>query len=484
MNKVEDLIQKKEKIHLGGGEDILQGQHLKGKLGARERINYLLDEGSFVEIDTFIKNSRVVCGYGTIGGALVYLYSEDYTKNGGSMNMASATKISHIMELSLKMGAPLIQLMDSVGGDLQEGLDILNAYCKILKYNSSLSGVVPQISVVLGPCTGMAAVSAAISDFTILAGQGTLYLSSPKDIMKEEKRFIEEENYGKAKIGSVQFKRDKEEEGLDLVKKLIEYFPANNLDNGHDNIESYKEFIIEELDNMANKNEVDIDKLLSLVLDDNTRIDMDADITEKVIVAMGKVNGMSLGVIAFKDELLEKKSIEKITKNIKLWNAFNVPMVFFTQGRGFEAMIKDENSLAFDVAKMTFALSEATVPKVSILIGEAYGAALGILANKNLGFDVVYAWPNCKVAITEGSKIIRSLYEEEIVSSENPKYKEEKLIKENIEKVTDIYKAAEAGLIDDILIPRETRAKVFMAMDMLRSKREIKHPRKHGSMFL
>ncbi|WP_027632577.1 acyl-CoA carboxylase subunit beta [Clostridium hydrogeniformans] len=493
MDKIEELIEKKHNIRQGGGQDKLEGQHSQNKLTARERINLLLDEGSFIEIGTFLKDSTVIAGYGTSQGKLVYVYSEDYTKNGGLMNKASGEKIANIMEMALKMGAPLVKILDSAGGDIKDGLNTLLAYSKITNLTAKLSGVVPQISLVLGHCAGISAVTAAMSDFTIISKEtGRLYVNPALDLSNKEEKFIGVSQYGEGEKvlnnGGATIACDNDKEVLAMAKKIVQLMPSNNMEKPFIENEDNKGFIQESLDEMCKSNKINKRHLSMEIFDDNSYIELFKSDEDVVLTTLGKINGLSVGVMVVApehNEYLNIKSLDRLTRFVKLCDSYHIPLVTFVDAEGFSSTLKEEeNGLVLSIAKLTYSLAEATTPKVAIIVGKAYGSAYVTLSNKEGAFDMVYAWPNAKIAVTTPEKIIMALNRDEITGASNPKDKEKEVITSLETEITSPYKAAELGFIDDIIVPKETRARLFMTLDMLQTKKVIKYPKNHGTILI
>ena len=484
MDRVEELIKRRNELRLAGGEGKVLGQHSKNKMTARERILEILDEGSFIEIGAFVKEASVITGYGTVNQKLVYVFSEDVTVNGALVNGVNGEKIAHIMDMALKMGAPLVHIYDSVGGDLKDGLKTLNAYSKIVKGTSKLSGIIPQFALIAGGCNGMASISAAMCDFMILVNDnGNMSMSSTKDLIVEEESFVDEKSIN----NRVHFNVKEDKAGIELIKKLLTYVPSNNMELPEISNYEINNFINEEFDVMSNNDDIDIRRISVALCDENTSIELFEGFDSEIVTSFGKINGRPFGIIGtnLKDEDLTRTMIEKVTRMVKLCDAYHIPMVTLVDAEGFKASLEDENKgLSVKVAKMVYALCESSSPKVGLIVGKAYGSSYITLASKEGIFDVVYAWPNAKIALTKPEKLIKALNREEITSSENPRLREKELIANLSEDITSPYKAAEKGLIDDIIIPRETRARLFMVFDMLQSKREIKHPKNHGTVLI
>lgn len=496
MNRVEDLIQRKKCIHSLEGENETIVKNNLQRMNGMERIEFLLDKGSFIEIGAFKSNgtSSVITGYGTLDGRLVYIYSENYGLQGGVMTIENAEKINNIMKMALKMGAPLIKIHDSIGADIKEGLHILNSYSSIIKLSASLSGVVPQISVISGPCTGMAAINAAMSDFTIIVeNQGQFYVNSPEKLSKGENKFIDYAMYAEAdnssRNGSIQLTAKDENEALSLSKKILAYLPSNNMEVSLDINSEIKLEPIAKFNEMCNERSFDAYEVLNLLSDENSIIEFDKHNGQGVVTALCKVHGLTIGCIITNSKNqqgnIDVTSINKITKFARLCNSFNISLVNIVDAKGFEVNIKAENSgLALDLAKMTYTLSEALSPKVTLIIGDAIGAVYSLLCSKEASSDVVYAWPSALVSPIEPEQIVKSLYKEQIVNSAEPKEEERQLVEKYILEEASPYKAASLGDIDDIITPEETKIRLFMALDMLQSKREVKYPKKHGTILI
>jgi methylmalonyl-CoA decarboxylase subunit alpha len=495
MDKIEELWQKKELAYLAGGEKMLQMQQNLNKMNARQRVKFILDEGSFVEIGALIgaNGAGVVTGYGTIDGRLIYIYSEDYTVDGGMISARNSKKICSIMNMALEMGAPLVQVIDSSGAKLEEGLDVLNSYSSIISMNAKLSGVVPQISVIAGPCTGIAAISAAMSDITIIAEDcGALYVSSPNTIQQNKLKYVENSSYADAgataKSGSAQITVANDKEALLTAKKIIQYLPSNNIEFSPAEENNYGKFISPSLDEAVNNGLINIREIINSIADEGSVIELNRYRTEEVITLFIRINGFTAGVIAndrkFNGDKLTIKACEKLTSFVKLCDSFNISIISLVDCKGYTAdAAEEQNGLAVAGAKLVYSLAEANVPKLSLIIGDAYGAGFICLASKATAFDLSFAWPGTTISITDPETAVKVLYKEEIKSSDIPEKAEKELLKEYLEGAS-AYKAAESGYIDDIIVPSETKLRLYSAFDMLQSKRVIKYPKKHGSILI
>lgn len=494
MEIVKELINNKEKMINSIQSEKQDFQHRSGKLTPMERVSILFDENSFTEVGAMTgkDGAGVLAGYGTVGGGLVFTYMQDYTVNGGALDSFGSKKIVRIMDMAAKMGAPLIEVYDSVGAKLTEGIEVLESYGNIVSHNARLSGVIPQIAMVVGPCTGIAALSAAMSDFGIIVQKsGELYINSPKTLTEFQGITIDPNMYANSenciKNGSMHVSVTNEEEGLSLVRKLINYIPSNNLEVAP--VDSDTEVSYEpqsELDDMVNKGSIKIDTLLNTIGDPGSLIEFDKSSDVNTKTALIKINGMTAGAAAIGDGgRLNIRNIEKITRMVKFCNCFNIPMICLVNSEGFiKSMDEENNGLAAAAAKMICALNQAVIPKISLITGKAYGAIYTAFCSKEAACDVVYAWAGAKISLAEPEALIKALYKDEIISSDEPKKKENEIIKQKYDEVTSPYKAAEMGYVDDIIIPSKTKGILYGALDMLQSKRVISYPKKHASILL
>jgi acetyl-CoA carboxylase carboxyltransferase component len=496
VDKVDNLIHIIKESHKGGGDSKIEMQHNLHKNTARERLQFILDEGSFIEIGALVQNNGagVITGYGTVDGKLVYVCSQDYTVDGGAINVVNSNKVCNIMDMALEMGAPLIQVFDSVGAKLSEGLDVLASYGRILKRNAKLSGVVPQISVIAGPCLGIAALSATMSDFTIMIdGSSELAISSIKKLTRKEEKYIDTKMYSSAtncsENGSIQIVAANDEEAFKTVKKILSYIPSNNMECSPIGIENSNFNILNNnLDEMVNSEVVSSYEVMKALTDEDSIIALNNNWEPSIITCLAKINGITVGIISNEQKnhiSLNIRISEKISRFVKICDCYNIPILSIVDTNGFVVSLKEEqDGLSLHVSKMIYALIEASVPKVSLIIGEAYGAGYLALASKEVAFDISYAWPTAKISATDPETLIKLLHQDEIRQAENPKIKEQEVILKYMDEVTSPYKAAQKGIIDDIIMPSETKQRIFASLDMLHSKREIKYPKKHGSTLI
>ena len=496
MDKVDNLIEIIKRSHQGGGDSKIKMQHSLHKMTARERIKSILEEGSFIEIGALVGNdgAGVITGYGTVHGKLVYIYSQDYTVDGGAVNIANSNKICNVMDMAIKMGAPLIQVFDSVGAKLSEGLDILTSYGGILKRNAKLSGVVPQIAVIAGPCIGIASLSATMSDFTIMVNNSTeLAISSNKKLTKEGEEYVDSKMYSSAsncsENGSIQIVAANDAAAFIIVKKILEYIPSNNMEAPEVGIETSNLNVLNnDFNEMANGEMVNSYEVMRAISDEDSVIELNNNWEPSIITCLAKINGLTTGIITNAENQHANLNIgvsEKINRFVKICDCYNIPILSIVDTDGFVvSLVEEQNGLSVHASKMIYSLIEATVPKVSLIIGKAYGSGYLALASKEVAFDISYAWPTAKISVIEPEALIKILHKDEIVQSEYPKLKEQEMILKYIEEVTSPYKAAEKGIIDDIIMPSETKQRIFASLDMLHSKREVKYPKKHGTTLI
>ncbi len=496
MNKVDNLVHIIKKSHKGGGDSKVEMQHNLQKTTARERLTLIVDEGSFIEIGTLVsKNGAgVITGYGTVDGKLVYIYSQDYTVDGGAVNVANSNKICNIMDMAIEMGAPLIQIFDSVGAKLLEGLDILSSYASILKRNAKLSGVVPQIAVIAGPCSGVAALSATMSDFTIMVdNSGELAISSSTILAKEEEKHVNAKMYSSAtkcsENGSIQIVAENDVAAFKIVRKILDYIPSNNMETAPMGLQPHDLNIQNsDLNEMVNSETVNSYEVMKALIDKDSILELNNKWESSSITCLSKINGITVGIITNSHTQHINLNIgisEKISRFVKICDCYNIPILSIVDTCGFVVSLKQEqNGLSIHASKMIYALAEATVPKISLIIGQAYGAGYLALASKEVAFDISYAWPTARISVTEPETLIKILHKDEIMGDENPKLKEKEIILKYIDEVTSPYTAAEKGIIDDIIMPSETKQRIFSSIDMLHSKRAIKYPKKHGSTLI
>lgn len=511
MNKIDELLEKKQRIELGGGKDRIDKQHKKGKLTARERIEYLLDSGSFVEVDAFVKHrcsnfnmanvetpaEGVITGYGTINGRLTYVYAQDFTVVGGSLGEMHAKKICKILDMAVKMGAPVIGINDSGGARIQEGVDALSGYGQIFYRNTRASGVIPQISVIMGPCAGGAVYSPALTDFIFMVDKTSqMFITGPQVIKAVTGEEVSGEKLGGAKThnsisGVAHFIAPDERTCLDQVKKLLSYLPSNNLESPveietHDDINR----IIPELDSVIPDNSnkpYDMKNIISRIVDDGDFFEVQQYYAANIITGFARINRRSIGIIANQPKVLagclDINASDKAGRFIRTCDAFNIPILNIVDVPGFLPGTNQEfGGIIRHGAKMLYAYSEATVPKVTMIVRKAYGGAYLAMCSKDLGADIVYAWPDAEIAVMGPEGAANIIFKKEIESSSSPAEERASKIKEYREEFATPYIASERGYVDDIIVPSESRVRLAAAFEMLQSKRESTLPKKHGNL--
>lgn len=512
LEKIAELIALREKARLGGGEKRIENQHKKGKYTARERIAMLLDEASFEEIDMFIKHrctnfgmdkkeailgDGVVTGCGTIDGRLVYVFAQDFTVEGGSLSETMALKICKVMDLSLKMGAPIIGINDSGGARIQEGVTALAGYAEIFQRNILTSGVVPQISAIFGPCAGGAVYSPALTDFTIMTkGTSYMFLTGPKVVKQVLGEDVTQEELGGASIhstksGVAHFAVDSEEEGILCIRKLISFLPQNNLEEPplvscSDPIDRLEDSLNDIIPDSPNK-PYDMYEVLGSVIDNGEFLEVHKDYAPNIIVGFARFNGASVGIVANQPKVLagvlDSNSSRKAARFVRFCDAFNIPIVTFVDVPGFLPGTQQEyNGVILHGAKLLYAFGEATVPKITITLRKSYGGAYCVMSSKHLRGDVNYAWPTAEIAVMGPEGAIEVLYGKEIAASDNPTELQKEKVEEYKELFANPYNAARYGYIDDIIEPRNTRFRIIRSLQQLATKKLTNPLKKHDNL--
>ncbi|SEA18272.1 propionyl-CoA carboxylase carboxyltransferase subunit [Porphyromonadaceae bacterium NLAE-zl-C104] len=514
LEKVKELIQLREKARLGGGEKRIEAQHLKGKYTARERLDMLLDEGSFEEFDMFVEHrchnfgmektkflgDGVVTGYGTIYGRLVYVFAQDFTVSGGSLSEMHAQKICKVMDQALKMGAPLIGINDSGGARIQEGINALGGYAEIFQRNILASGVIPQISGIFGPCAGGAVYSPALTDFIIMT-QGTSYmfLTGPKVVKTVTGEDVTQEQLGGASVhssksGVSQFQVQTEEDGLKLIRQLLSFIPQNNLEEAplqpnDDPIDRLDDALNDIIPDSPNK-PYDMYEVIGAIIDKGEFLEVHADYAKNIIVGFARFNGQSVGIVAnqpkFLAGVLDINASRKAARFVRFCDAFNIPIVSLVDVPGFLPGTGQEyGGVITHGAKLLYAYGEATVPKVTVTLRKSYGGAHIVMSCKQLRGDINYAWPTAEIAVMGADGAVEVLYSKEIVAEKDPEkmaaVKEEKKNEYN-DLFTNPYVAARYGYIDDVIEPRNTRFRVIRALQQLQTKKLQNPPKKHDNL--
>ncbi|MBN2882971.1 MAG: methylmalonyl-CoA carboxyltransferase [Clostridia bacterium] len=511
VEKINELRSRKKEIELGGGQKKIDSQHSKGKLTARERLATLFDEGSFVELDSFIETrcidfgmqdkkmpgDGVVTGYGRIEGRLVFASAQDFTVIGGSLGEMHAKKITKMMDNAMKMGAPVISINDSGGARIHEGIDALSGFGDIFFKNTMASGVIPQISVIMGPCAGGAVYSPAITDFILMVEETSqLFITGPSVIKAVTGEDVSMQDLGGAKVhstksGNAHFSYKDEEACIAGLKKLISYLPENNLtgapksectdDAGRLSARIYD--IMPESVNAA----YNVKDIISEVVDNGEFLEVQAEYAKNIVVGFARFNGRGVGIVANNPShlagSLDVNSSDKGARFVRFCDSFNIPIVSFTDVPGYFPGVEQEyNGIIRHGAKLLFAFSEATVPKINVITRKAYGGAYIAMNSKHLGADIVYAWPTAEIAVMGAEGAANIIFKQDIAESEDPiSFRVEK-IEEYRNKFSNPYVAASKGYVDDVIDPAATRTYIVSALEMLQSKREDRPRKKHGNI--
>lgn len=511
MSKVDGLIDRKQIIEQGGGQEKIEKQHKKGKMSARERVNYILDEGSFVEVDAFVKHrcsnfnmanveapaEGVVTGYGTIDGRLTFVYAQDFTVIGGSLGEMHAKKICKILDMAVKMGAPVIGVNDSGGARIQEGVDALSGYGQIFYRNTRASGVIPQISVIMGPCAGGAVYSPALTDFIFMVDKSSqMFITGPQVIKAVTGEEVSAEQLGGAMThnsvsGVAHFIAKDEKECLDQIKKLLSFLPSNNMENPPEYAsEDDLNRIDQDLDTIMPDNSnkpYDMKEIIAKIVDNGDFFEVQPYYAKNIITGFARINGRSIGIIANQPKMLagclDINASDKAGRFIRTCDAFNVPILNLVDVPGFLPGTNQEyGGIIRHGAKMLYAYSEATVPKVTMIVRKAYGGAYLAMCSKDLGADIVYAWPTAEIAVMGPEGAANIIFKKEIEAAANPAEERQSKIKEYRDEFATPYIAAQRGYVDDVIIPSESRQRLAAAFEMLQSKRESALPKKHGNL--
>ena len=508
---LERLKELRRASELGGGPERLQAQHERGKLSARERLDLLLDEGSFVELDRFVTHRStdfgldgqkvlgdgVVTGYGCIHGRLVYVFSQDFTVFGGSLSEAHAEKIVKIQDMALKNGAPIVGLNDSGGARIQEGVVSLGGYADIFLRNTLASGVVPQISVVLGPCAGGAVYSPAITDFVYMVrGTSYMFVTGPNVVKTVTHEDIDMEGLGGADVhatrsGVAHFAHDSEPECLAAVRDLFRYIPQNNTElpparPSTDPSDRQDEKLLEIVPHNPNR-PYDMRDVIKHVVDGGEFYEVHARFAENILVGFAHLGGRPVGIVANQPAVLagvlDIDSSDKGARFVRFCDAFNIPLVVLEDVPGFlPGVTQEHGGIIRHGAKLLYAFSEATVPKVTVITRKAYGGAYDVMNSKHIRGDINLAWPQAEIAVMGPKGAVEILFRKEIAEAEDPEAATEARISEYREKFAHPYVAAARGYLDDVIDPRETRARLISALEMLHNKRDANPLKKHGNI--
>ena len=509
-DKLSNLDAKIAAAQLGGGQKRIDAQHKKGKLTARERLHFLLDEGSFEEIGMLVTHrSRefglekeiypgdgVVTGYGTIAGRLVYVFSQDFTVFGGSLSETHAEKICKVMDLAMQNGAPVIGLNDSGGARIQEGVVSLGGYADIFYRNTLASGVIPQISAIMGPCAGGAVYSPAITDFIMMVENTSyMFVTGPNVVKTVTHEEVTSEELGGAsthstKSGVTHFSCANEVECINNIKKLFSYIPSNCEEDapalpysgGDERRTSLNDII------PANPNQpYDIRDVISGVIDEDTFFEVHKNFAENIVVGFARIGGRSIGIVAnqpaFLAGVLDNHASTKAARFVRFCDSFNVPLLVFEDVPGFLPGTDQEwNAIITNGAKLLYAFCEATVPRITVITRKAYGGAYDVMNSKHIGADMNYAWPTAEIAVMGAKGAAEIIFKKEISEAKDPEAKLKEKEKEYTDLFANPYKAAERGYIDEVIRPEDTRSKLMKAFKMLENKVAVLPKKKHGNI--
>ncbi len=495
----------------GGGEERIKKQHEKGKLTARERLERLLDEGSFVEIGMFAQSRAtefgmdkkrypgdgVVTGYGTINGRLVFVYAQDFTVLGGSLGEMHAEKICRVLDLAMENGAPVIGLNDSGGARIQEGVDSLKGYGEIFFRNTIASGVIPQIAVIMGPCAGGAVYSPAIMDFTVMVDKKSyMFITGPQVIKAVTGEDVDFESLGGAmvhnqKSGNAHLIARDEDEALNMVKLLLSYIPSNNMEDPPvmetgdppDRMDYSLDTVIPE----DPKKSYDVKDVINSVMDRGTFFELQPYYAPNIVIGFARLNGRSVGVVANQPKVLagvlDINASDKAARFVRFCDAFNIPIITFMDVPGYlPGVAQEHGGIIRHGAKLLYAYSEATVPKITVILRKAYGGSYIAMGSKHLRADIVYAWPTAEIAVMGPEGAVNIVFRKEIKEAEDPEKRRLELIGEYRKKFANPYVAASRLYVDDVIYPHETRPKLIQALEMLQNKREERPMKKHGNI--
>ena len=509
--KIEQLRRLREAAKQPDNQRAVERQHDLGKLTARERIELLLDKGSFQEVDALVRHQArgfgiedrrplgdaVVTGWGTVDGKTVFIFAEDFTHFGGSLGEVVADKITKVMDLAVSNGAPLIALKDSGGARIQEGVVSLHGYGRIFERNVRASGVIPQISVIMGPCAGGAVYSPAITDFVYqVAETSHLFITGPDVIKTVTGEEVSMEDLGGAqshgsKSGVTHFIAASGREALEEVRYLLSYLPPNNMEvppyftpiDRPDRMDEGLTTIIPDSPNQP----YDMVELIEMVVDDGDFYQVHQHFAANIVVGLARIDGYAVGIIGNQPSVLagtlDIDASVKAARFIRFCDAFNIPIVSFVDVPGFLPGVDQEhNGIIRHGAKLMYAYAEATVPKLTVIIRKAYGGAYVVMNSRALRADVVYAWPTAEIAVMGAPGAVNVIHRRSIAAADDPEERRAELITEYEERFNHPYLAAERGLVDEVIEPRETRPLLIQALEMLRNKREGTPPRKHGNI--
>ncbi|SIR15292.1 propionyl-CoA carboxylase carboxyltransferase subunit [Haladaptatus litoreus] len=509
--RIDELREKRSEAEKGGGEDRIEKQHEKGKMTARERIDYFLDDDTFNEFDQLrthrshnfgmeekqIAGDGVVTGYGEVNGRKVFVFAHDFTVFGGSLGEVFAEKVTKVMDKAMEVGAPVIGLNDSAGARIQEGVASLAGYADIFHRNQKASGVIPQISAIMGPCAGGAVYSPAITDFIFMVKDTShMFITGPDVIETVTGEEVTFEELGGAKAhtaesGVAHFAENSEEEALDDIRRLLSYLPQNNVEDPPrvepwDDPERRDESLESVVPDQPRK-PYDITKVVDGVVDEDSFFEVQEGYAKNIVVGFARLDGRSVGIVANQPRVnagtLDIESSEKGSRFVRFCDSFNIPILTFVDVPGFMPGTDQEHGgIIRHGAKLLYAFSEASVPLMTVITRKAYGGAYDVMSSKHIGADVNYAWPTAEIAVMGPQGAVNVLYSSELAEADDPEARREELIDEYREQFANPYTAADRGFVDDVIEPKETRPRLIDDLEMLMSKRTEQPEKKHGNI--
>jgi methylmalonyl-CoA decarboxylase subunit alpha len=509
--RILELRAMREKVQAGGGAERAARQHAKGKLTARERLELLLDPGTFQELDTYAMTlgdedclpvdrsmgDGVVTGYGRVDGRTVFVYSQDFTILGGALGEMHSKKICRVMDMAVHNGAPIIGLIDSGGARIQEGVHSLGGYGEIFRRNAQYSGIVPQISLMLGPCAGGAAYSPALTDILIMVEKTSyMFLTGPEVIKTVTGEVVDFESLGGANVhlsisGTTHLSAASDQDAIRLGRLVLSYLPSNHIENppfsGHADNAAFMDGALNRLVPIEPTEAYNMHEVIELVVDQGSFLELQAGFARNAVVGLARLDGFPVGIVAQEPSVMagviDIDAADKITRFVRLCDCYNLPIITLVDSPGFLPGVEQEHrGIIRHGAKVLYAYSEATVPKISIITRKAYGGAYVVMSSKFLGTDLNLAWPSAEIAVMGPEGAVNVIYRKQIESAEDPIVARKQLVQEYRERFLTPYVAAGAGAIDDVIEPRETRPRLIAALAALRDKYSPSPARKHGNI--
>lgn len=509
--KFQDLERRNQMAELGGGAKRIEQQHSQGKMTARERIDFFLDEGSFVEVGKFVTHrctdfgmddqkipgDGVITGFGTVSGRTVYVYAQDFTVFGGSLSSSQSGKICRLIDMAAKNGCPVVGMNDSGGARIQEGVESLAGYAELFWRNTMSSGVVPQITAIMGPSAGGAVYSPALTDFIFMVKNTSyMFLTGPEVIKTVTHEEVTKEDLGgaathSAKSGVCHFACDDEKSCLLLIRELLGYLPSNNLDDvpvvPNSDPATRADLRLRKIVPENSRQPYDITELVEAVVDNEYFLEIQKEYAQNIVIGFARLNGRSVGIVANQPKVLagclDLSASMKAARFVRFCDCFNIPIVTFVDVPGFLPGTDQEfNGIIKHGAKLLYAYAEATVPKLTVIVRKAYGGAYCVMASKPLRADINFAYPTAEIAVMGPDGAVAIIFRNQLKEANDADAEREKLVEDYSTKFTTPYKAAELGLIDEVIFPEETREKLIRSLEMLKNKRDRNPPKKHGNI--